>query len=520
MTTKNRDDNLDELLCALRDEEITTEQITQLEQLVLSDEEARKLYVEVTNMRSSLRWANSNRSKPADDAPSPPASSPVLGLLGESVQQIGGFMPSPRLFTMLTLGVTSAAALLAWVLLVGQQNPQGKRITGPPVIVAKLTRTVDCEWEMPFREVELPKGQVLSLGAGLAEIALNGGARVFIEGPVELELLSEDAVSLIRGRLTAKVTEEAIGFEVVTPGTTVVDLGTEFGVYVEPSKLSTVTVFRGAIDVKLQEDLQPKPVVRKFMAEESVQVDALGRLVKEMGSSDRFIESLPSEMELKTLFKADITIDETTPLEPGFEAFVVSKEGQHDGMPVRRTSATRSFGKIKVTLEGVGTSLFPRNRDPRNDNYLPRDDGFHQSYLLQDLVFAGVGDGVETAGMDILIESLTPSQKYVLTIWSSDVGSEGTRVSDWSANGTPIKNNYAFSYEVFPSSDRDRRFSFLTTADASGKIRIEGRRDTSSYISRFGKQPAVFLNGLQLREVIPPPMEKLSQNHVKTPRVL
>ena len=95
----------------------------------------------------------------------------------------------------------------------------------------------------------LPAGERLRLETGLAELAFRSGVQILIEGPVELELLSDMAVRLNAGRLTAKVPEDAIGFSVKTDSASVMDLGTEFGVSVDCNNESEVIVFDGQVIV-------------------------------------------------------------------------------------------------------------------------------------------------------------------------------------------------------------------------------------------------------------------------------
>jgi hypothetical protein len=90
-------------------------------------------------------------------------------------------------------------------------------------------------------------GTTLKVERGLAEIRFRCGARVVLEGPARLELLSEKSARLLRGKLTARVSGPAAGFEVLSPQGKVIDLGTEFGVAVSEQGATDVFVFEGKV---------------------------------------------------------------------------------------------------------------------------------------------------------------------------------------------------------------------------------------------------------------------------------
>src|SRR5262249_4116694 len=115
---------------------------------------------------------------------------------------------------------------------------------------AWLVNAQDCRWmsrdQGPGRE--MPPGKTLRLERGLAEVAFDRGARVILQGPAGLELLSPNSARLLYGTLTARVPPSAGGFTVLSPRGKVVDLGTEFGLSVVPGGPTTVTVFKGLVE--------------------------------------------------------------------------------------------------------------------------------------------------------------------------------------------------------------------------------------------------------------------------------
>src|SRR5690606_17740565 len=109
--------------------------------------------------------------------------------------------------------------------------------------VALLGMAVDVEWAgRQFTPGEaLPKG-LLNIRKGTLRLDFYSGARVILEGPARLELLSPDLARLDEGKLTAKVPPPAQGFTVLNGDLRVVDRGTQFGMSVTGTDDCTVHV--------------------------------------------------------------------------------------------------------------------------------------------------------------------------------------------------------------------------------------------------------------------------------------
>ena len=116
--------------------------------------------------------------------------------------------------------------------------------------VAMLDRAVDAQWspsgEAPRLGAPLEPGW-LRLKSGLAQIVFYSGARIVIEGPTELKLISPSEASCQSGRLTADVPPQARGFRISTPQMNVVDLGTAFGLDVRERR-TELHVFKGRVE--------------------------------------------------------------------------------------------------------------------------------------------------------------------------------------------------------------------------------------------------------------------------------
>lgn len=120
--------------------------------------------------------------------------------------------------------------------------------------VAVLTRGVNLEWE----STPIAPGTPLSPGwlrlkSGVAQIEFYQGARVLIEGPAALELVSSGEANCTSGKLSAHVPPQAKGFRINTPKGTIVDLGTEFGLDVRDAN-AEVHVFKGEVELHRKAD--------------------------------------------------------------------------------------------------------------------------------------------------------------------------------------------------------------------------------------------------------------------------
>ena len=118
--------------------------------------------------------------------------------------------------------------------------------------VAMLTRAVDARWSPNTHTLRvgsaLDPGSI-QLESGLAQVVFYSGARLVIEGPVELRLVSANEAVCVSGRVLAEVPMPARGFRLRTGQLSVVDLGTSFGIDASRSR-TEVHVFKGKVEVQ------------------------------------------------------------------------------------------------------------------------------------------------------------------------------------------------------------------------------------------------------------------------------
>ena len=117
--------------------------------------------------------------------------------------------------------------------------------------VAMLTRAVDARWggnSAPLRVGSALEPGWLRLETGLAQVVFYSGARVVIEGPTELQLISPTEAVCPAGRLLAEVPQAARGFHVKTAQINVVDRGTAFGIDATHGQ-TEIHVFKGEVEL-------------------------------------------------------------------------------------------------------------------------------------------------------------------------------------------------------------------------------------------------------------------------------
>ena len=127
--------------------------------------------------------------------------------------------------------------------------------------VAVLARGVNMEWDRtvatPAVNAPLPPG-LLRLQSGVAEIEFFQGARLCVEGPAEIQLISAGEAFCRYGRFSAHVPPQARGFRIGTPKGDIVDLGTDFGLDLNDTS-PELHVFKGEVELH-----QPQTQMRKL----------------------------------------------------------------------------------------------------------------------------------------------------------------------------------------------------------------------------------------------------------------
>ena len=228
------------LFAALNDGTISAADHARLEQLLTQSAEARALWFLHCDIETGLAdWAAVRHADCAENIVSfsPPAPQPA-----RTIWQ-----------WLAPLAAAAAIALGAVWWMRGNHTPRTvdtaaieTRANG----IAVLSRAVGVEWA---DGVVRTAGAVLEPGtlrlkSGAALVEFFSGARVVVEGPAELRLVSAGEAFLQSGKINAHVPPQARGFTVGSPDVKVVDFGTDFGFTVGDAA-PEVHVFTGKVEV-------------------------------------------------------------------------------------------------------------------------------------------------------------------------------------------------------------------------------------------------------------------------------
>lgn len=234
---------LERLIAAYFDQELKAEEKRELEEMLLASSRAREIFLDRASWHGLLREQ---------------ALQSQTELLTGGDERQRKVIPF-RHRAWLGAGLAACLALGWWMLPRGGDDTPAtaaREAAPAPDRVALLAQAIDVKWEEGGGSfgvgAALPKGW-LKIERGTLRLDFYSGARVILEGPAAIELLSPDLARLEKGRLTARVPPPAEGFTVLSSDLRVVDRGTEFGMNVSGTNACEVHVFDG--EVELQGDL-------------------------------------------------------------------------------------------------------------------------------------------------------------------------------------------------------------------------------------------------------------------------
>jgi len=196
---------------------------------------------------------------------------------------------------------------------------------------ATLMDSRDCRWNPPSAmavEQRLSAG-VIELEAGVAILDFDGGARVALTGPALFELLGPKSARLHHGDVTVRCEEGLYSFSLLTPTSTIMDLGTEFGVAVGNDGAAEVHVLAGEVEVAdaVGKEFQGTMFLH---AGETVLLTSDGENQSLPASTrnwmrdystpaDREAKAVPPRVIARDVFPADLTVEKRFALGTGWQ---------------------------------------------------------------------------------------------------------------------------------------------------------------------------------------------------------
>ena len=292
------------LVNLIRENEAARQDIEELEQLVLGSPEACRLYNDLVHLECELKWTHEKSLGPlftltgnaSVDLPeliydlndidpdaawgltspnttpsitSESSGGPFLGFLTNGLKNSGGSF---------IWGILGLVVLLPIFLLFLVMN--NSTVETLPVVAKVIRQTEGTQWQGRHTSLagsDILLGQRLRCQSGAVELRMDSGVVVLLEGNTSFFLTGPNMIYLERGSLVAKVPHEASGFAIQTSDADFIDIGTEFGVNVEPGKMSKTKVLDGQIVVQTEgEDGKKKRV--HFSTNEAAQVTSSGQV--------------------------------------------------------------------------------------------------------------------------------------------------------------------------------------------------------------------------------------------------
>jgi hypothetical protein len=434
-------DLIDDYVAGLLDEA----GLGRLEEWLRADAEARRYFVAYCGLHTDLHLEVRARQ------------------VGERALRALGETPPPAARRRLAAFPVKLAAAAALVLLsLGIAWWVATRPAAEPQEVAWLVNAQNCQWAEDTQPAgAMRAGTVLRVERGLAEIKFRSGARVVLEGPASLKLLSDNGARLLRGKLTARVPEPAAGFEVLSPQGKVVDLGTEFGVSVGDDGATDVRVFVGKVEASAGGD----PV--SLTANQSARLDGTGVTLRpDAGGFVRAIVPPP------VIVPRVLTLDFRRPVAGSLGDFLSRGTGLTHRLPGTGGLLGNSDPNMRLDFGQGLLALTTTNSDI--NRHINMETGEYLGVRLADLGFTGPEDFAVTVAIPN-IPSLPRVGQFGLYA--------GTR-SDRNIRGGVISKREPGQYAQFLVNDyggRDSDLHMVGLSSTGDDLRLTLRRTAGNY---------------------------------------
>ena len=225
-------------------------------------------------------------------------------------------------------------------------------------------------------------------------LTFDSGVELNLEKGAVLKLLGGNEASLISGKVSAHVPEVAIGFILRTPSSEILDLGTEFAVQVDEQGSTEVEVLVGEVELTPKASNNQRLLLRK---NERMQVNRSGVIDREIKPLAA-IKLLPNDLEKRKLSYVHWAFDEAQAgISPAF-SLIESKEDLSARFVERGKALDENqgpelvdgvFGKA-LKLDGINDMAQTDYRGvdgakPRTVAFwirVPKKVGFNQNYAI------------------------------------------------------------------------------------------------------------------------------------------
>jgi ferric-dicitrate binding protein FerR (iron transport regulator) len=236
-----------ELATACQTGQASEDERARLERLLEDSAEARSIYLRIADDTVTL-----NDVRQARFAPSTASGAAAVEQTGDAA--VSDVLRSPRLLQRWTTVAAVAAGIGIVAFGLGMlRGPAGLLGESNDATFARIVSISDVRWtddEATHAEWErIGVDQALQFESGSVEVLYDNGVQFVVQGPANCRFISEQRVEADSGKFVARVSPDAIGFEIVTPHAKVIDLGTSFGVTIDPNRRTDVVVYEGMVDL-------------------------------------------------------------------------------------------------------------------------------------------------------------------------------------------------------------------------------------------------------------------------------
>lgn len=121
--------------------------------------------------------------------------------------------------------------------------------------IAQVVETIDADFgdATPLKPGARVGREHIALQSGLLRLRFDNGTEIILDGPTDFAVNGKMRTFCRNGKVNAVVPRQARGFELSTPFSRIVDLGTEFSVVVDESSAQT-HVLNGSVEVSHDKD--------------------------------------------------------------------------------------------------------------------------------------------------------------------------------------------------------------------------------------------------------------------------
>jgi len=289
-----------------------------LEQILSESSEARSSFIAYMQVEAALKWRirgthSMDALRRFSKAPEPDTNNSAQHPSGTASRRL---FSSRRLYYVTTAIAASLIFLLAssvWHFFGSTRvESSGPFVSDTPAAIplresnaAAVAQVVamssESHWFLENRgdgEENVRIGDTIRLTRGQLRLDFACGATVTMKSPAALQVISPKRTRAILGTLKAHAGVGAEGFTVETPRTTVVDLGTDFGINVTRHGSTDVAVFNGAIDLQ-SDGVKGLSSSQRLKAGEGVRVSS-------EGAASRIVSILDSQFSVPDSVSARI----------------------------------------------------------------------------------------------------------------------------------------------------------------------------------------------------------------------